>query len=836
MLIGNVCEPTPPTTAERIASCNADDKILSEEGSCEPCTGETPVRNENVCEGNLGDPTASNGVNYAADAEIQNNYVHAAIGTEAAYQRGYWGQGVTVAIMDTGALTTHTDLDDNLLPGFNFLVGEQGAGDEIFPFNNARHGTHVAGIVGAERNGEGTQGVAPSVSLLPIRICCTGANILGSFRTALANSASILNNSWALNLQVTGTYRGNRYSVTTPYFRTFWDSRTRTQAGAMQTLLQDKDAVLVWAAGNEAWREGGNIDLKRVSGGGSRSVPLQNFLDDFYEIDAGVTSTMSLADYGVTPTTSGYPSGIPAEFPKLTKRWLAVAAVRHTSGVANAANYSIAYFSNGCGESKFWCLTAPGLRIYSTIVDEGTGAQGYAHASGTSSSAPVVSGALALLKSRWQSMPMEVIRAILLTTATDLGDAGVDDIYGWGLVNVGKAITLQGNVTLNPDSQTGVDVRLAAAHIALPSQFPAARLSGVSVAVKVFDNAYYNINLSDIVTAEDAPVHTAGHAAADMLSATPAGGTPPATQAGAFFAATDIDGQLRAAGVNIDLPGIGEWQLRQDFCDSCRESAWGEWGEESTGEGPLFAQGGDAFLLSGQGEGLRPFFSFNGKIGEGKADAAYRQYGLRWRRSLFDGGVGGMRLGIMTEASRIDEPNSFWGADFGALGGVGMRSWQGRLAFSGEVGEQWRGGGMIENMRGEDVSGAGLLSAVSGLNAHGWGVFLEKQGLFESNDKLRLTARRKMRITSGAGLLRYRQASGDFTQAFYSGVAGAPESLKGKQTLETRTTEIDLSAEGRDVFALGYVFFPARGTQVALAAEAEAHGGKAFSAEWRMRF
>ena len=40
---------------------------------------------------------------------------------------------------------------------------------------------------------------------------------------------------------------------------------------------------------------------------------------------------------------------------------------------------------------------------------------------------------------------MTVVRLILLETATDLGDPGVDEVYGWGLVNISAGIThLQG--------------------------------------------------------------------------------------------------------------------------------------------------------------------------------------------------------------------------------------------------------------------------------------------------------------------------------------------------------------------------------------------------------
>ena len=74
-------------------------------------------------------------------------------------------------------------------------------------------------------------------------------------------------------------------------------------------------------------------------------------------------------------------------------------------------------------------LTAPGVGIYSTWLDGG-----YVSNSGTSMAAPFVSGVAALVKSKNQSMTPQEIRDALAYGALDLGDAGGDRIYGYGLV------------------------------------------------------------------------------------------------------------------------------------------------------------------------------------------------------------------------------------------------------------------------------------------------------------------------------------------------------------------------------------------------------------------
>jgi serine protease len=70
------------------------------------------------------------------------------------------GQGVTVAVVDTGVDLEHPDLKANLLPGYDFVDNDN------IPQDQDGHGTHVAGIVAA--NGT-VSGIAPEVKLLPVR-------------------------------------------------------------------------------------------------------------------------------------------------------------------------------------------------------------------------------------------------------------------------------------------------------------------------------------------------------------------------------------------------------------------------------------------------------------------------------------------------------------------------------------------------------------------------------------------------------------------------------------------------------------------------------------------
>ncbi|WP_332698818.1 S8 family peptidase [Halalkalibacter lacteus] len=74
-------------------------------------------------------------------------------------------------------------------------------------------------------------------------------------------------------------------------------------------------------------------------------------------------------------------------------------------------------------------LTAPGVKIYSTYLNNG-----FQNDSGTSMSTPFVTGVLALYKEAFPSASNLEIRRMVQTSALDLGSKGRDQKYGFGLV------------------------------------------------------------------------------------------------------------------------------------------------------------------------------------------------------------------------------------------------------------------------------------------------------------------------------------------------------------------------------------------------------------------
>ncbi|MGR4864958.1 S8 family peptidase [Caulobacter sp. LARHSG274] len=100
----------------------------------------------------------------AGSAEYQRSWGLAAIHADVAYGKGASGQGVTVAVIDTGVDGSQPDLVGALSADSTDIVGSRGV-----PTGTDRHGTRVADIIAGRFNGAGTLGVAYSSTILSIR-------------------------------------------------------------------------------------------------------------------------------------------------------------------------------------------------------------------------------------------------------------------------------------------------------------------------------------------------------------------------------------------------------------------------------------------------------------------------------------------------------------------------------------------------------------------------------------------------------------------------------------------------------------------------------------------
>ena len=119
----------------------------------------------------------------------------ARINAPAAWNVTTGSSAVTVGVVDTGIATDHLDLSANVVPGHDFVQGDND------PRDFSGHGTHVAGTIGARGdNGRGVTGVNWQVGLMPLRVLDGGgsgsnANVTAGLAYACAHGASIVNAS-----------------------------------------------------------------------------------------------------------------------------------------------------------------------------------------------------------------------------------------------------------------------------------------------------------------------------------------------------------------------------------------------------------------------------------------------------------------------------------------------------------------------------------------------------------------------------------------------------------------------------------------------------------------
>ncbi|ARV59868.1 hypothetical protein BZZ01_15620 [Nostocales cyanobacterium HT-58-2] len=170
-----------------------------------------------------------------------------AIQAPEVWAKGYTGKNMVVAVVDSGVDYSHADLNDNIWINrgeifgngldddrngyIDDVIGWNFVGNNNNPMDYDSHGTHVAGIIAAERNEFGTTGVAYNSQIMPIKVLGeqggTANNIAQGIYYAANNGADVIN----LSL-------------------TFKDGLPNEVGQAIQYATQ-RGAIVVMAAGND---------------------------------------------------------------------------------------------------------------------------------------------------------------------------------------------------------------------------------------------------------------------------------------------------------------------------------------------------------------------------------------------------------------------------------------------------------------------------------------------------------------------------------------------------------------------------------------------------------
>ncbi|TRO86999.1 S8 family serine peptidase, partial [Glycocaulis profundi] len=323
--------------------------------------------------------------------------------TSTAYAAGATGQGVTVAVIDSGLDTAHPEFSGRVSSASRDITSNIGASGNRGVADVDGHGTAVAGIVAAAKDGRAMHGVAFESTILGIR-----ADTPGSCEEDGGEGC------------------------------TFSDANT---ARAIRHAYSNGAAVI-------------NLSLGREPGGSDRFT--QTFAAMAEAAERGVFIVISAGNREDADTPPSNSPGFPANFANDARAQGFAVAVGSVD-----SNSAISVFSNRAQGSERVFLVAPGDRVVTTFPDDR-----YVTASGTSFAAPHVSGALALLIQAFPNLSGNDALSILFDTAIDLGATGPDAIYGMGLIDLAAAFQPVGASSVAMGGATGQSVPVGALALA----------------------------------------------------------------------------------------------------------------------------------------------------------------------------------------------------------------------------------------------------------------------------------------------------------------------------------------------------------------------------------
>jgi serine protease AprX len=371
-----------------------------------------------------------------------------AMGSAHLRAAGLTGEGVTVAVVDSGCDASHPDLADHVAHNVKLYSGEyanvrpDGSNtivitNESGPYQNTDigggHGTHVAGIIAADSTtaADGSRfGVAPDAEL----VCYSIGEVL--FTTAVVTAydhmldqpdlwgVDVVNNSW-----------GNSFRQFDP----------RDPVAVVTKAVADLGVTVVFAAGN--------------SGDGVAEMSLNPFSEAPWVISVAA---------GTLDHHRGAFSSNGLRFDN--SQAVTIGAGGHTVFTGDRIGV---YHPD---------VTAPGVSISSTCSTAGTAIPACpppnyknATASGTSMASPHVAGAAAVLKQANPALTPDQVRSALQATATPVGAADGSALpvwqVGYGYVDLDAATSLVRSSRWAkdlPKAQSKADARVLADGFSVP--------------------------------------------------------------------------------------------------------------------------------------------------------------------------------------------------------------------------------------------------------------------------------------------------------------------------------------------------------------------------------
>jgi serine protease AprX len=322
---------------------------------------------------------------------------------------GLDGTGVGVAIIDSGVAAWHDDLGSDRVVHFADFVDFQPS-----PYDDYGHGTHVAGIIagsGYDSNGA-RKGIAPAANLVVLKV------LDGSGYGYISNVIAALD--YAVQQRKKYNIRVINLSVAAGVYESYnTDPLTLAAKRAVQAGV-----VVVTAAGNLGRNAKGKTQYGGITAPGNAP----------WVLTVGASSHNGTVDRS-DDTVAGFSSRGPTYIDYAAKPDIVAPGV----GIESLTDPSTVLYA-----------THPAMRLWGTID---TATEPYLSLSGTSMSAPVVTGTIALMLQANPALTPNLVKAILQFTAEH--KATYNDLAeGAGFLNARGAVQLARQLTRQPGGNT----------------------------------------------------------------------------------------------------------------------------------------------------------------------------------------------------------------------------------------------------------------------------------------------------------------------------------------------------------------------------------------------
>ena len=297
------------------------------------------------------------------------------------------GEGIIVGVLDDGAIINHPDLKANHSTGLSYDYVDKDLDPHVDRFSDAsEHGTAVSGlIVGVRGNGIGGSGVSPKSEFFALNALYLRSKVAGLIRHVDEARYAVSNNSW-------GPTAGGSWNATESTYVAVFEEGIKEGFGG-------KGIFYVTSAGND--RQERSLD---PASGSYVDYVYDNTNFNGLQKHHGVAFICAVSSFGEV-TYYSEPGAS-----------LLVCGPSNDLGIDGASNLALT------------TTDMPGLDGY----NRGTSRSNYKNYDytntfgGTSGSAPVVSGVVALIRSANKKLTWRDVRLILASTAkkVDTGDPG----------------------------------------------------------------------------------------------------------------------------------------------------------------------------------------------------------------------------------------------------------------------------------------------------------------------------------------------------------------------------------------------------------------------------